>query len=95
MYQIFFALPFYLWIILMICEVTVEGISYVGWTVFLVFVVYGAGIRINMRDKYKIEGNMVEDFFASMQCTDIFCQLFPAAHSIWDTKGVSWCKLNQ
>ena len=73
MYQIFFALPFYLWIILMICEVKVEGISYVGWTVFLVFVVYGAGIRINMREKYKIEGNMVEDFFASMQCTHIFC----------------------
>ena len=72
MYQIFFALPFYLWIILMICEVKVEGISYVGWTVFLVFVVYGAGIRINMRDKYKIEGNMVEDFFASKQCKYFF-----------------------
>ena len=72
MYQILFALPFYLWIILMICEVTVEGISYVGWTVFLVFVVYGAGVRINMRDKYKIEGNMVEDFFAGKQCKHFF-----------------------
>ena len=55
----------------MICEVKVVGISYVGWTVFLIFVVYGAGIRINMREKYKIEGNMVEDFFASKHLTNL------------------------
>eukprot|EP00112_Aurelia_sp_Birch-Aquarium-sp1_P019540 Seg4846.3 transcript_id=Seg4846.3/GoldUCD/mRNA.D3Y31 product="hypothetical protein" protein_id=Seg4846.3/GoldUCD/D3Y31 len=62
----------------MICEVTVEGISYVGWTVFLVFVVYGAGIRINMREKYKIDGNMVEDFFAMLL-------LYPLATvQMWD-----------
>ena len=48
----------------MICEVSVEGISYVAWTVFLFFVAYAAGIRINLRDRYKIDGNMVEDFFA-------------------------------
>lgn len=62
--MILFALSFYLWIILMICEVSVEGISYVGWTVFLFFIAYAAGIRINLRDRYKIDGNMVEDFFA-------------------------------
>lgn len=59
-----FAILFYLWIILMICEVKVEGISYVAWTAFLFFVAYGAGIRINLREKYQIDGNMVEDFFA-------------------------------
>ena len=53
----------------MICEVKVEGISYVGWTVFMFFVAYGAGIRINLRDRYKIDGNMVEDFFAGMAST--------------------------
>ena len=50
----------------MICEVEVTGISYVGWTVFLFFISYAAGIRINLRDRYKIDGNMVEDFFAGL-----------------------------
>eukprot|EP00795_Rhopilema_esculentum_P014324 gene14324-5364_t len=77
-FMVLFAIMFYLWIILMICEVKVEGISYIGWTFFMMFVAYGAGIRINIRDKYKIEGNMVEDFFAVLI-------LYPlAAVQMWD-----------
>lgn len=63
-YMVLFALVFYLWIILMICEVKVDGISYVAWTSFLFFIVYCAGVRISVRENYKIDGNMVEDFFA-------------------------------
>ena len=60
----------------MICEVKVEGISYVGWTFFMMFVAYGAGIRINIRDKYKIDGNMVEDFFAGTLYLNHFSKFF-------------------
>ena len=57
----------------MICEVKVEGISYVAWTCFLFFVVYCAGVRISVRENYKIDGNMVEDFFAG-KYSELFLQ---------------------
>ena len=74
-YMVLFALVFYLWIILLICEVEVTGISYVAWTIFLFFIVYCAGVRINLRERYKIDGNMVEDFFAGKSAIR-FCFYF-------------------
>ena len=58
------AIPFYLWILLMILQVVEEGLMYVGWSVLFGFFAYGTGIRADMREKYGINGNMFEDFFA-------------------------------
>eukprot|EP00794_Sanderia_malayensis_P003779 gene3779-4302_t len=65
-YMVFLAVVFYLWLILMIVEVDVRGISYVAWTILFVYFAYVTGMRINARSKYDIDGNMVEDFFAVM-----------------------------
>ena len=66
LYSVLFGLPFYLWIILMICEVKVDAISYVGWAILLFFFAIGAGARGDIRKRYKLDGDMVEDFFALM-----------------------------
>jgi len=70
LYQVFvslmYALPFYLWIILLICEIEVDKISYVGWALLMFFFTFGGGMRGEIRVKYDIEGDMVEDFFAMM-----------------------------
>ena len=58
------ATPFYLWILLMILQVVDEGLMYVGWSVLFGFFAYGTGIRADMREKFGINGNMLEDFFA-------------------------------
>lgn len=60
------AVPFYLWIVLMALEPVVAAISYVGWTVLFIFFSYATSIRYYIREKYKINGNIVEDFFAVM-----------------------------
>lgn len=62
------AIPFYTWIALLALEFfgIASGICYVGWTVLFGFFAYGTGIRISIREKYDIHGNMVEDFFAVM-----------------------------
>ena len=65
-YYLSLAIPFYLWILGMILEVLVEGMSYLAWTVLFAFFAYGTAIRIGIREKYGINGNMVEDFFAVM-----------------------------
>ena len=65
-YSLWFGLPFYLWIILMICEVKVKAISYVGWAILLFFFAIGAGARGDIRRRYMLDGDMVEDFFALM-----------------------------
>lgn len=64
--SLMYALPFYLWAILMITEVEVNNISYVGWGVLMFFFVFGGGMRGEIRANYDIEGDMVEDFFAMM-----------------------------
>ncbi|XP_065667061.1 glycine betaine transporter BetL isoform X2 [Hydra vulgaris] len=58
-----FAIPFYLWMTLMIGEVQVEGLSYVGWAVLVFFFVFGGSFRNKVREKYEIEGDMIEDIF--------------------------------
>ena len=60
------AIPFYLWILGMALEPVVEGLSYLAWTILFAFFAYGTAIRLGIREKYGINGNMVEDFFAVM-----------------------------
>jgi len=57
---------FYLWVVLMAVELNMQGMSYVAWSVFCMFIAYATGIRINLRSKFNIDGNMAEDFFAVM-----------------------------
>ena len=65
-YYLSLAIPFYLWVIGMALEPAVEGLSYLAWGVLFAFFAYGTAIRIGIREKYGINGNMVEDFFAVM-----------------------------
>ena len=55
---------FYAWVLFMALEPLVAGMSYVGWTVLIGFFAYGTGIRYALREKFGINGNMSEDFFA-------------------------------
>ena len=66
LYMIQFGFPFYLWIILMLVELGVESISYVGWACLMAFFAFSGGLRGEIREMYDIEGNMVEDFFTMM-----------------------------
>jgi len=63
-HMIFLGLIFNLWIALLAVEVEVKGISHVAWALFIVFVGYAACLRINVREKFEIDGNMAEDFFS-------------------------------
>ena len=65
-YMLMLAVPFYLWIVLMALEPVVAAISNVAWTVLFIFFAYATSIRYYIREKYKINGNIVEDFFAVM-----------------------------
>ena len=66
------AIVMYSWILLCALEPAQEGLFYVGWTTYFFFATFGAGIRIQIRTGYEINGNMVEDWFA------VFL-LYPAA----------------
>eukprot|EP00794_Sanderia_malayensis_P003750 gene3750-4272_t len=72
-YMSIVAALFYTWAILMVVEVKVDGISYVAWAIFCLFIAYGTALRINLRSKYKIEGNMAEDFFAVLLLYPLAC----------------------
>ena len=58
------AIVFYTAIILMVLECVVTNLAYVGLAVYVGFVGYCTFIRFEMRDKFRISGNMTEDFFA-------------------------------
>ena len=63
-YMIILAVPFYGWVVLELLQLVQAGLAYVGWAIFFGFVSYATGIRSSIREKYKIQGNMAEDFFA-------------------------------
>ncbi|XP_065670241.1 trimethylamine transporter [Hydra vulgaris] len=71
-YSIFYAFLFYGWITLMVCETIVDGISYAGWVILVIFFGYACRVRGSVREKYKLQGNIVEDFFS-------LCLLYPCA----------------
>ena len=52
---------FYGWIVLEIVEIVEDGLAYIGWVVLFGFFTYVVGIRIAVRNRYKISGSMVED----------------------------------
>ena len=58
------AVPFYTCVICQILQVIEPGLAYIGWAISFGFFAYCTGIRANMRAKFGINGNMVEDFFA-------------------------------
>ena len=66
LYMLVLAVPFYLWVVLLALEPAVDGIWTIGWTMLFGFFAYGTAIRNAMREKYNINGNMIEDFFAVM-----------------------------
>ena len=63
-YMLVLAIPFYGWVVLEALQVFETGLAYVGWVSLCGFFAYGTGIRANIREKYGINGNMFEDFFA-------------------------------
>ena len=65
-YMIAVAVPFYTCGVCQILQVVEPGLAYVGWSVLFGFFAYGTGIRSNMRERFGINGNMAEDFFAFM-----------------------------
>ncbi|XP_048575623.1 glycine betaine transporter 1 isoform X2 [Nematostella vectensis] len=60
------AIPFYAFVFLEILQVVETGLGYIGWSIYMGFVAYATGIRITIREKYGIYGNLLEDFFATM-----------------------------
>lgn len=71
--SIFYAVPFYLWIVLLITSLEVRGISYVGWAILVFFFAFASGNRGEIRELYGIEGNIVEDFFAFVLLYPLTC----------------------
>lgn len=64
LHSIIFGLPFYLWIIIMIVEIDVDQISYVGWAILMGFFAFGGSLRGEVREIYDLEGDLVEDIFS-------------------------------
>lgn len=73
-YMAVLAVPWYIWIIitiLWILELIIGlgmpvGVMYIGWAVLMGFFFYLTGTRSLMREKFKINGNLAEDFFVCM-----------------------------
>ena len=57
---------FYSSILLSVLEVVVPNLGYVGLTFYFAFVAYCSKVRVDMRKRYEINGNIIEDFFASL-----------------------------
>ena len=58
------AVPFYGWVALEVLQIFDSGLAYMGWAILFGFIACGTGLRSNMRDKFGINGNIFEDFFA-------------------------------
>lgn len=54
------------WIILMICEVAVQGMYAIAWVFFIAFVTCVTYVRHEVRAQRGINGNPIEDFFAAL-----------------------------
>ncbi|XP_048575622.1 glycine betaine transporter 1 [Nematostella vectensis] len=62
--MVFMAMPFYAWVFLTALQPIEKGLAYLGWALFMGFVAFATGLRAEMRDKYGIVGNLLEDMFA-------------------------------
>lgn len=67
-HMLIMALPFYACISMLVLErlCVFSGICYVGYTLLFGFFAYATGVRNSIREKYEINGNIAEDFFAVM-----------------------------
>lgn len=67
-HMLIMALPFYACISMLVLErlCVLSGICYVGYTLLFGFFAYATGVRNSIREKYEINGNIAEDFFAIM-----------------------------
>ena len=67
-HMLIMALPFYACISMLVLErlCVFSGICYVGYTLLFGFFTYATGVRNSIREKYEINGNIAEDFFAVM-----------------------------
>ena len=67
-HMLIMALPFYACISMLVLErlYVFSGICYVGYTLLFGFFAYATGVRNSIREKYQINGNIAEDFFAVM-----------------------------
>uniref|UniRef100_A0A7M5VCE0 BCCT family transporter n=1 Tax=Clytia hemisphaerica TaxID=252671 RepID=A0A7M5VCE0_9CNID len=54
------------WIILLVLEFYLQNISYVGWSLFVFFLVHATKIRIQIREFYHLEGTLYEDFLITL-----------------------------
>ena len=64
-HTIIMALLHYSAIILVILQLILPNLAYVGLTVYIGFVAYCTSIRLEIRQHFSISGNIIEDFFAS------------------------------
>lgn len=62
--HIILAVLFYGWIALLVLQIVLPGLDYIGWTIYVGWATWCCGIRLTIRDKFAINGNMAEDFFA-------------------------------
>jgi len=70
------AVSFIVWIALMIVIIEVEGIYALAWVFYLVFATVVTYARHTVREHHNINGNPIEDFFASMiMFPSVACQL--------------------
>ena len=75
-----FAVPFYLWIILLLLRTAFTNVDHVAWAVFVLFLVQGSMLRRRIRRRLDIEGNAFEDV-ALMVVYPITCvQMYEQLH---------------
>ena len=55
-----------LWVVLHIAEIEVAGLFAVGWVAYLGFILLLTIARYGVRSHFGINGNPVEDFFATL-----------------------------
>ena len=59
--------PFFILTILFhLLELAASGCWAIGWFWYLSFVISVTGVRLNARSRFRIDGNIFEDFFASL-----------------------------
>mmetsp|Transcript_46595 Transcript_46595/g.116728 ORF Transcript_46595/g.116728 Transcript_46595/m.116728 type:complete len:923 (-) Transcript_46595:217-2985(-) len=67
------AVPFAVWIAMMISEVAVPNASFIGWSFFMFFVIHLTSIRVMARHAYNVYGWFVEDFAACLFMYPFVC----------------------
>lgn len=61
-----YAIVYYTWIVLLCVSTVDPDISSVAWLMYLAFVTTTAAVRYNLRAKWRIMGNLFEDFSVSL-----------------------------